>query len=387
MDRTDFAARYGFERREATLANWRTAPFSRWSFQNVAELVPSAIRAPADPRPEEPAEDPGLLQARLGHGGATVAEHLATHDTDLFCVMKSGRVLADWAAPHADPALPHLVFSISKSLTALLAGALEAVGKLSPDDPVTRFVPEAAGSAFGEASLRHLLDMTTRLDFDEAYLTPDSPFARYRRAMLWNPGGGEQTLLEFLCSIPRLPGPYGDAFRYRSPNSDMLGVVVERAGGALLADQLADRVWRRIGCHGPVALTVDAVGMGRAAGGVSMTARDLARVGEMMRLGGMAPGGRVVPEAWVRDTVGGGDRGAWARGDFPELLPGGAYRNKWYRSGRDWFCAIGIHGQWLAVDPASEVVVVKLSSQPEPVDDDTDQRNIALFEALFRHPG
>src|SRR5690606_8665590 len=161
---------------------------------------------------------------------------------------------------------------------------------------------------------------------DEAYLTPDSPFARYRRAMLWNPGTDGQTLLEFLCSIPPLPGGYGDAFRYRSPNSDMLGVVVERAGGAVLADRLADRVWRRIGCRGPVALTVDAVGRGRAAGGVSMTARDLARVGEMMRQGGMGPGGRVVPAAWVRDTVEGGDRGAWERGDFPELLPGGAYR-------------------------------------------------------------
>ncbi|NGM47161.1 serine hydrolase [Rhodobacter sp. SGA-6-6] len=384
---TDFAARYGFRRAEVTLANWRTAPFSRWAFQNVAELVPSAIRLPADPRPEAPAEDPALLQAPLGAGGTTVAEHLAAHDTDLFCVMKSGRVLADWAAPHADPALPHLVFSISKSLTALLAGALEAEGRLSPGDPVTRFVPEAAGSAFGEASLRHLLDMTTRLDFDEAYLTPDSPFARYRRAMLWNPGTDGLTLLEFLCTIPPLPGGYGDAFRYRSPNSDMLGAMVERAGGARLADLFQERVWTRIGCRGPVALTVDAVGLGRAAGGVSMTARDLARVGEMMRQGGIGPGGRVVPGPWVRDTVEGGDRGQWARGDFPELLPGGAYRNQWYRSGGDWFCAIGIHGQWLAVDPASEVVVVKLSSQAEPVDDDIDQRNIALFEALFRHLG
>jgi len=131
MGETDFAARYGFGRREVTLANWRTAPFSRWSFQNVAEIVPSAIRAPADPRPEEPAEDPALLQAPLGHGGATVADHLAAHDTDLFCVMKSGRVLADWAAPHADPALPHLVFSISKSLTALVAGALSGISGAS----------------------------------------------------------------------------------------------------------------------------------------------------------------------------------------------------------------------------------------------------------------
>lgn len=386
---TGFSKRYGFAREEVGLANWRQSPYSAWAFQNVAEIVPSAIRPPADPAPEEPGSQPALLQARLSVQGdtgtltGTLADHLASSETDLFCVLQGGRFLADWTAPHADPAAPHLVFSISKSLTALLAGGLEAEGLLSPDDPVTRFVPQAAGGAFADASLRHLLDMTTRLDFDEAYLTPDSPFARYRHAMLWNPGGTGQSLHDFLCAIPRLPGPYGDAFRYRSPNSDMLGLVVERAAGQRLADLFATRVWSRIGTRGPVALTVDAAGLGRAAGGVSMTARDLARVGEMMRLGGTGPGGRVVPAPWVQDTVENGDRGQWARGDFPELLPGGAYRNQWYRSGGSWFCAIGIHGQWLVVDPATEVVIVKLSSQREPVDDMLDQRNIALFKAIF----
>ncbi len=383
-----FAQRYGFDRDSVILGNWRTAPFSRWSFQNVAELVPSAIRPPADPTPEPAGTTPRLLQAELAVEGrqAALADHLAASDTDIFCVMKDGRFLADWAAPHADPLAPHLVFSISKSLTALVAGALEAEGLLSPDDPVTRFVPEAAGSAFGDATLRHLLDMTTVLDFDEAYLEPGSPFARYRNAMLWNPGGGE-TLRQFLCNLPRRPDPYGRRFAYRSPNSDMLGVVVERAGGARLADLLDRLVWQKIGCRGPVGLTVDAVGTGRAAGGVSITARDLARVGEMMRQGGIGAQGRVVPAAWVADTVDGGDRRAWAEGDFPELLPGGAYRNQWYRSRQQWFCGIGIHGQWLVVDPASGSVIVKLSSQPEPVDDALDQRNIALFEAIFRHLG
>jgi CubicO group peptidase (beta-lactamase class C family) len=387
MTTTDFDARYGFARAEVGLANWRQAPYSRFAFQTVAEIVPSALCPPADPRPEPAAQSPDLLQATLTVQGkaAPLAAHLAASDTDVFCVLQHGHVLADWAAPHAAPTAPHLVFSISKSLTALVAGALGAEGKLSPDDPVTRFVPEAAAGAFADATLRHLLDMTTRLDFDEAYLTPDSPFAQYRRAMLWNPGDSGQGLREFLCRVPRLPGEYGDAFRYRSPNSDMLGVVVEEASGQRLSDLLRQHVWQKIGTRGPVALTVDAFGTPRAAGGVSLTARDLARVGEMMRQGGQGDHGRVVPEAWVTDTVQNGDRSQWARGDFPELLPGGAYRNQWYRSGGSWFCAIGIHGQWLVVDPVTGVVIVKLSSQAEPVDDALDQRSIALFEALFAH--
>lgn len=112
-----FAQRYGFDRDSVILGNWRTAPFSRWSFQNVAELVPSAIRPPADPTPEPAGTTPRLLQAELAVEGrqAALADHLAASDTDIFCVMKDGRFLADWAAPHADPLAPHLVFSISKS--------------------------------------------------------------------------------------------------------------------------------------------------------------------------------------------------------------------------------------------------------------------------------
>ncbi len=104
----------------------------------------------------------------------------------------------------------------------------------------------------------------------------------------------------------------------------------------------------------------------------------------MMRQDGMAPGGRVVPAAWVRDTIHGGDRGQWARGDFPELLPGGAYRNQWYRSARNWFCAIGIHGQWLWVDPTSRVVLAKTSSLPEPSDDPTALHEIKVLAEIAR---
>ncbi|MDQ2067034.1 serine hydrolase [Xinfangfangia sp. CPCC 101601] len=384
---TEFATRYGFDRADVGLANWRQAPFSHWAFQNVAEVVPTAWRAAAVMKHEEPGADPAILTQSFTVQGqrASLADHLAASATDLFTIMRGGEFLADWSAPYADPARPHLVFSITKSLTALVAGALEAQGLLSPEDPVTRFVPEAAQSAFGNATLRHLLDMTVQLQFDEAYLDPDSPFARYRRAMLWNPGNDGENLRQFLCTIPGQDCAHGGSFRYRSPVSDMLGVVVERAGGARLADLLDRLIWQKIGAQGPLGLTVDAIGTPRAAGGGLLAARDLARVGEMMRQGGMAPGGRVLPEAWVRDTVENGDRGDWERGDFPELLPGGAYRNQWYRAASGWFGAIGIHGQWLAVDPASETVLVKFSSQAEPVDDDQDQRNIALFEAIFQH--
>jgi CubicO group peptidase (beta-lactamase class C family) len=115
-----------------------------------------------------------------------------------------------------------------------------------------------------------------------------------------------------------------------------------------------------------------------------MTARDLARVGEMMRCGGAAGRRQIVPEDWVHDTLNGGDAAAWKAGDFSFLLPDGRYRNKWYQTGFPGgaFCGIGIHGQWLYVDPATETVAVKLSSQPLPVDDPMDKECLDFFRAL-----
>jgi len=89
-----------------------------------------------------------------------------------------------------------------------------------------------------------------------------------------------------------------------------------------------------------------------------------------------------VPEPWVRDTTGAGSFDAWRRGDFARLFPEGRYRNKWYQTGRGAFCGIGIHGQWLFIDPAHETVIVKMSSQPLPGDEAMDTENVAFLEAL-----
>jgi CubicO group peptidase (beta-lactamase class C family) len=384
---TEFEQRYGFRRNEATLANWRLAPYSKWSFQNAGEFVPSAGIACADCAVESPAVDPGTLLAQpvaIEGRQETVADFLQRSDTDAFVVMKRGEFVGDYFAPHMDHAAAHIVFSISKSLTAILAGSLEAEGLLDPAAPVTRYIPEAEGSAYGDAAVQHLLDMTVSLDFDETYLDPDSAFGRYRRAMLWNPGSGQETLLPFILTIQKGLHPHGGPFRYRSPNSDLLGVILERASGRRYAELMRERLWLPLGAKRPASVTVDGEGTARAAGGVSVSPRDLARVGEMMRLRGVVNGRRIVPESWIRDTLTVGSEAAWKTGDFAHLVENGRYRNKWYQTGFDSgaFFAIGIHGQWLYVDPSTEVVMVKMSSQPEPVDDPLDRQCVAFFQAV-----
>ncbi|WP_313531442.1 serine hydrolase [Shinella sp.] len=381
-----FEQRYGFARDAVRLGNWRLAPFSAWAYQNVGELVPSA-HVWGGSGGEETPEDASALVAEtvsLPDGDEKMADFLARSHADALTVMKSGKFVADWSAPTMDFGNRHIAFSISKSIVAVVAGALQANGLLDPQAPVTLYVPEAAGSAYGDATVQHVLDMAVAIDIDEAYLDPNSPFARYRKAMLWNPGGGDEGLRDFLCTIQRLPGEHGEIFRYRSPNTDMLGIILERASGRRMPDLLREKVFAPLGARGAVAITVDREGSCRASAGISLTPRDLARFGEMMRQGGVANGNRLVPEAWVADTIGGGSKDAWDRSDFVTLFPKGRYRNKWYQTGEGAYCGIGIHGQWLYVDPATEVVIVRMSAQPDPVTDPFDRDNIAFLAQLSR---
>ena len=385
-----FRSRYGFAREDVTLANWRTSPYSRWSFVNAAELVPSALIDAVPGQSESPPADAAWLlgeKVELSKGATTVGAFLDSCDTDALVVMKSGKVVADHCSALHRPGDRHIIFSISKSLTAILAGILEDEGKLDPAAPVTDYVPEMSRSAYTGATVQQVLDMRVSVAIEETYLDPMSAYGRYRRAMLWNPplpGEEPETMLGFLASLEKAEDPHGGPFRYRSPNSDLLGVIVEHASGQRYADLLRDRIWRGVGAHSAGLITVDRVGTARAAGGVSMTARDLARVGEMMRLGGLGPSGRVVSARWVRDTLEQGDRAAWRAGDFPHLFAYGSYRNKWYSSGlpSGAFAAIGIHGQWLYVDPAAEVTIVRFSSQPLPVDDPVDLDCVRLFKTI-----
>ncbi len=224
-----------FRRADIDLANWRERPYSVSTFQQVAEFVPSAQIEGAR-RQETPPLNLGdfasLSIAGVDGEERRLPDFLAESHSDALVVMRGGAVIAEWHAAHTSPLRPHIVFSISKSFTGLLGGILDAEGKLSFDQMVTDFVPEAAGSAYGDLKLRDLFNMTVAIDFEESYLDATGDFDRYRRAMLWKPARVDEetlTLRELLCRLPRAAHAHGARHAYRSPNADMAGIVVEMA--------------------------------------------------------------------------------------------------------------------------------------------------------------
>lgn len=372
------------------LGNWRESPYCQWAFQHVDQLIecetikPSLAPATFDC---EASDFSGLRMPDSEDNLLALEEWLQWSHTDSLMVLKEGAVAMEWFAPHCEPGQPHLLFSVSKSITGLLAGILRDKGLLSFDSKVTDYLPALHHSGYAGATVQHLLDMTVSLDFDESYLDSDGPFARYRESTGWNPPGAETEPLWLKAFLGQIPGgerSHGEVFHYLSPNSDVLGWLCEVTADMPLANALSSLLWRPMGATHGATITLDGERTPRAAGGISAVQRDLGLVGELMRKRGHINGAQVVSEAWVEETLTGGSVDAWRQGNFSHLFPQGRYHNQWYQVGSESgaFCAIGIHGQWIYVDPTQATTIVKLSSQPQPVIEPMDFALLRGFELM-----
>lgn len=376
------------------LDNWRTVPFSHHAFRHVDALVECANMAPgAAPMALHEAQHSLDFQAlQFEHEGRrwSVDEALRAGDTDGLLVLRHGEIKGHYFGHGQTAACRHIVFSVSKSITGALAGVLVEQGLLDPQRPVADYLYLPAGSAYADCTVRQVLDMTVAIRFVEDYLDPLGDVARYRVAMAWNPPGlvdGSQGLTSFVTGLARGDGEHGQRFHYVSPNSDLLGRLLEAASGVSVAELIERHIWQPMGAQDRAQITLDRQGAARTAGGFCCTLADMARFGELMRNDGRHAERQVIPAEWVKDIRSAGDPHAWARGEMTNLFPQARYRSQWYSPlGEDSgvFCAIGIHGQWIWIDPARGVVIAKQSSQAIPADDALDALNIALFRTLSR---
>jgi len=375
-----------------TLANWRTQPYSEWSFHNVRRVLPTAnIAASKHPVPlESSLAEIGNVAFEGNKGPTTLREALRTTNTKGFVVLRHGRIAAEWYASGMDATTPHIVFSVSKSICGALGGVLADKGFLNPNRQVTDYVPEVSSSVYGGCSVRHLLDMSVGIAFTEDYVDPDGDVARYRRAVGWDvikPGQSTMQLREYLATQKPDGKAHGHAFHYVSTNTDLLGWVYERAADRALSDLLGEYLWTPLGAESDAYITLDSEGAMRAAGGICAAPRDLARFGEMIRQRGVANGKQVIPGWWIDDINDNGDPEAWARGEFAAMFPGAAYRSKFYQIDRKrrTLCCIGIHGQWIYIDPVSELVIVRVAAEPIPLDVENYRAWRRGFESIVQH--
>jgi CubicO group peptidase (beta-lactamase class C family) len=379
--------------RLVTLSNWRKAPFNAWGFRNVRRLLPTADIAASGHATalEMSLEEIGHV-GFTGHDGrpTTLSQALRATETDAFVVLKRGRIAMEWYGSGMSATTPHIVFSVSKSICGTLGGILVDRGLLDPDDRVIDYIPELKSSVYAGCTVRHLLDMAVGIAFNEDYEDPKGDVVRYRHAAGWDPlpAGEAPTDLRGFLSLQKPDGQiHGELFHYVSTNTDVLGWVYERACDQPYADILSEYLWAPLGAERDAYITVDAHNAMRAAGGVCVIPRDLARFGEMIRRRGIADGKQVVPGEWIDDINERGDPEAWARSELADLFPQASYRSQWYRVDRAKrvLCAFGIHGQWIYIHPEAEVVIIRMASEATPLDPDRTRGWGRGFDAIAEH--
>lgn len=364
----------------ADRANWRTRPHSTWAFQHVRDIVAVADiandPARATPFPTEPAEPAAL----------DLAEFQQLTRTDGMVVMHQGRVVHEFYDGGMAAHTPHILMSATKSVVGLLAGVLHGAGVLDVNALVSDIVPELARTAFEGATVQQLLDMRTGVVMDARALEA------YRLATGWEPvppGEAPSDLRTFFETTTATHEAHGGPFKYTSANTDLLGLVMERAAGRPFAALASEHLWVPMGAEDPAYITVDAKGAARCTGGLCATARDLARVGWLVAQDGHAADGRaVVPAGWIDGMWNQGDAQAWNQGEFAAGFAGMRmrYRSGWYvvDDAPGMLFAMGIHGQHLFVDRRNELVIAKLSSQNQPIDAIATARTLRAVAAIRR---
>ena len=370
-------------------------PKLRWTVCHFRQLMPTVnvSRGLGAPVPLARKIDEAIDALTFTPLGASTpmswAQSLAANYTDGIVVLHNGAIVYEHYSGCLDEAGQHGAMSVTKSLTGLLGEMLVAEGTLDETATIGTLVPELAASAFGDATVRQMLDMTTALRYSEDYADPKADVWVYSAAgnPLPKPAGysGPRSYFEYLQTV-RKQGEHGVAFGYKTINTDALGWVIARVTGKSVAALLSERIWSKMGAEQDAYYTVDSIGTPFAGGGLNAGLRDMARIGQLLLDGGMANGQRLVSAAAIAHIRAGGAKAAFAKAGY-KLLPGWSYSGMWWITHNEdgAFMARGGHGQAIYVDPAAHMVIARFSSHPQAGNAANDPTSLPAYEALAKH--
>nr|WP_191855985.1 serine hydrolase [Agrobacterium tumefaciens] len=370
-------------------------PKSRWTVCHFRQLMPTVnvsrgLGAPAAlQRKLDPAIDAVTFRPTGVDRDMTWLQSLSANYTDGIVVLHRGVLVYERYSGCLNEMGQHGAMSVTKSLTGLLGEMLVAEGTLDENAKVATVVPELEKSAFGDATIRQVLDMTTGLRYSEDYADPNADVWTYAAAgnPLPKPEGyeGPRSYFDYLKTVVK-QGEHGSAFGYKTINSDALGWIIARASGKSVAELLSERVWSRMGAEQDAYYTVDSTGTPFAGGGLNAGLRDMARIGQLLLDDGMAGGERLIPQKAIDNIRRGGDKAAFAKGGYP-ALQGWSYRAMWWvtHNANGAFMARGVHGQAIYVDPTADMVIARSSSHPVAGNAANDPTSLPAYEAVARY--
>ncbi|MBB3176633.1 serine hydrolase [Variovorax sp. Sphag1AA] len=236
-------------------------------------------------------------------------------------------------------------FSVAKSMTSTLLGAAVRDGKIrSLDDKVSDYIQEMKGSAYDDVSIRQLLTMTSGVRWNEDYADPDSDVARFNNHQ---PEEGVDALVSYLRKLPRAAPP-GTRWNYSTGETNLVGILLNRATGKPLADYLSEKIWIPAGMEQKATWILSRTGQEISGCCLQAATRDFARFGQFVMGGAKVGGQPIVPDDWLAQAT-------TRQADIGR--PGRGYGFQWWTYDDGSFAARGIFGQGIFIDPSRKLVI------------------------------
>ncbi|CAG2142336.1 6-aminohexanoate-dimer hydrolase [Cupriavidus yeoncheonensis] len=343
-------------------------PYMRWAFRHTRELSPTAgIRRSARPQPMPVQSVKGLDLVSFELDGKTIRidEYLRQTHTDGFIVLHEGRIVYERYFDGFGVDQLHIWASMTKSLTGLLAAMLVDEGKLDPQATLSTYVPELAGTPFGDATVQQNLDMEVAVAYPE-HLPPD--LALFGAVgILPRREGAPDSIYAFLkVPIPAADKTGGDVWYYQNGSPEAVAWALRRITGKSWAQLVSERIWSHF-AEDDASVQIDRLGTEMASGGFSSTLRDAARFAEFVRLAQAQRLPGHVADAVRIALQPGRNQARFARGNLAAGRQGYAYRDYWYQrnDGDGSVEAGGRFGQKIYINPRRALTIVKFSSNPD----------------------
>ena len=290
--------------------------------------------------------------------GAKVSfdEFLIATQTNAFIVIRSGKITYEkyFNGKTESTVLPS--YSVAKTMTSLIIGQLIDEGTIREADTFVAILPEfKAGTSFDKVTIKDLLDMNSCIGVSDNYPTGPSGWGVAIAQMY------ATTDMNFFIKHNRKmredPGTYPE---YRSVNTELLGLIIQKVTGNKLADEFSDRIWKKVGAQYDATWNVDKVGgHEKAFCCFNATARDYARVGLALMSG--TP--KIASTSWK----------ARLSNPVVNLDYGWGYAAQMWHPYQGINLMLGLHGQFIYQDALHDTVIVKLSDMPTSVDGISDK--------------
>lgn len=300
---------------------------------------------------------------------AEVEAWIAARNVTALVVLKDGKIVHESYHQGTGPEDLRISWSMAKSYLSALFGVVYAEGKIaSLDDPVVKYVPELAGTAYDGATVRHILTMSSGVKFNEDYLDFWSDINRMGRVLALG-----QSMDGFAASLKEREAEPGARWHYVSIDTHVLGMIIRGATGEDIPELLERHILAPLGMEKAPYYLTDGYGVSFVLGGLNVTTRDYARFGQMIAQGGQWQGRQVVPRDWVEAST------------SPQAPGGVGYGYQWWiadGAGPGEVNAQGIYGQYIWIDRARGVVIAVNAADRGFEDHGVADGNIALFRKI-----